>query len=76
MDDHSQVQFFNLTIYITTLSIDKKIKVGGNYDIGSVMLKLVEELGKSMIKKQFNPCTSVNVVQKYSIHHSYIIFPQ
>ena len=46
MDDNSQVQFFNLTIYITTLSIDKKIKVGGNYDIGSVMLKLVEELGK------------------------------
>ncbi|EDV19505.1 uncharacterized protein TRIADDRAFT_33394 [Trichoplax adhaerens] len=48
MEESSQVQFFNLTIYITTLSIDKKIKVGGNYDIGSVMLKLVEELGIPM----------------------------
>lgn len=38
---------WNLNIYVTDLKIQKQVRVKGDMHIGGVILKLVEELGKS-----------------------------
>lgn len=39
---------WNLQIYVSDLQVERTLRVKGDLHIGGVMLRLVEDLGKSM----------------------------
>lgn len=44
---------WELRIFVTDLKVEKRLRVKGDMHIGGVILKLVEELGKSYLKSLY-----------------------
>lgn len=71
-DGHEVDGSWVLRVYVTDLQVERNLRVKGELHIGGVMLRLVEDLGKSSVQDNFFYILLNLISNKFILIYSHI----